>query len=133
MVEVTIWHHPGCEKSRRGLAQLQEMGVSVRIVLYLEQPPSIDELRGTLAKLGLQPAALVRKKEPVYAELGLESATPEGLLAAMAAHPVLIERPIVFRDDRAVLGRPPIRVLEILRPAGLPPHVTEIIRSQRKG
>jgi len=87
-----------------------------KVVEYLKTPPSTEELSEALTKLGLEPRALIRKKEAAYEELGLsdEGLSRGELLAAMAAHPVLIERPLVFRGKRAVLGRPPENVLSLL-------------------
>lgn len=87
-----------------------------KVVEYLKTPPSTEELSEALDKLGLEPRALIRKKEAAYEELGLsdEGLSRGELLAAMAAHPVLIERPLVFRGKRAVLGRPPENVLSLL-------------------
>ena len=87
-----------------------------KVVEYLKTPPSTEDLSEALAKLGLEPRALIRKKEAAYEELGLsdEGLSRGELLAAMAAHPVLIERPLVFRGERAVLGRPPENVLSLL-------------------
>ena len=86
------------------------------MVEYLKTPPSAEELSEALAKLGLEPRDLMRKKEAAYEELGLsdEGLSRGELLAAMVSHPVLIERPLVFRGKRAVLGRPPENVLTLL-------------------
>ena len=115
MSEFTIYHNPRCSKSRNTLAQLQEHGVDPEIVLYLETPPDIAEIRALLGKLGITPAELVRRGEADYKACGLSrDSTDEALLTAMAAHPKLIERPIVVRGERAVLGRPPENVLELI-------------------
>lgn len=110
MDEIELWHNPRCSKSRAALALLGE-GTTTR--RYLEDPPTRAELEQVLAKLGTDdPRTILRTGEPAYA--GLESATREELLDAMAAHPELVERPIAVRGDRAVLGRPPERVLDLL-------------------
>lgn len=116
MSRPTLYHNPRCSKSRGALALLQERGIDARIVPYLEQPPSIDELRHLLGMLGLAPRELMRKGEAEYAELGLDdpSLGDDALIQAMHAHPRLIERPIFVNGDRAVVGRPPERVLELL-------------------
>lgn len=113
-MELTIYHHTSCSKSRGTLELLREAGVEPRVVDYLRNPPSVDELRELLARLGVGARDLVRTNEAEYAELGLDGADDEALLEAMAAHPVLIQRPVVVRGDRAVIGRPPERVRELL-------------------
>lgn len=109
-----IWHNPRCSKSRRALELLEERGVELRVVRYLDDPPSRQRLEEVLDLLGIEPQALVRKGESVYAELGLADADRERLLTAMVEHPVLIERPVIVADDRAVVGRPPERALELV-------------------
>ena len=114
---VTIYHNPRCSKSRDTLALLQARGITPQVVAYLEQAPTPDEIRTLLDLLGLDDArALLRKGEAEYAELGLDAPGlgQEALIAAMAAHPRLIERPIVVHGDKAVIGRPPEKVLAIL-------------------
>jgi arsenate reductase (glutaredoxin) len=115
-VSVVIYHNPRCSKSRQTLALLEEKGVAPRIVDYLKTPPSADELQAILAKLGLKPREILRTGEPAYRELGLDdpSLGDAALLAAMAAHPILIERPIVVAGQKAAIGRPPENVLNIL-------------------
>lgn len=113
---VTIYHNPRCSKSRQTLALLEDKGVSPKVVEYLKTPPSVDELKGILKKLGLKPQDIVRKCEARYAELGLKdrAVSDEELIALMADNPVLIERPIVVADGKAAIGRPPETVLTIL-------------------
>ena len=111
---VTIWHNPKCSKSRRALSLLQEAGVEPDIVLYLEEPPSAAQLRELAEKLGKAPETFIRRGEKLYKELELKGSDYVTLIAAMAANPILIERPVVFADDKAVLGRPPEDVLDIL-------------------
>jgi arsenate reductase len=110
-----IWHNPRCSKSRATLALLKERGVEPEVVLYLEAPPTRERLEEVLRLLKMQPRELMRKGESIYAELGLddESLNPDTLLRAMVEHPVLIERPIVIAGSRAVIGRPPERVIEL--------------------
>lgn len=116
METVTIYHNPRCSKSRATLALLEERKVPLRVVRYLEEPPTRAELAELRRKLGLAPGEWIRKGEAEYAAARLDARSPEGaLLDAMAKHPVLIERPIVVRGDRAVVGRPPERVIELLR------------------
>jgi len=112
----TIYHNPRCSKSRQTLQLLQENGIEPEVVLYLETPPSADTLSGLLEKLGIGARALLRTGEDAYKELQLkDSALSDAqLIEAMVQHPKLIQRPIVVKDNRAVLGRPPENVLELL-------------------
>lgn len=114
MAEITIYHNPRCGKSRQTLELLRSRGLDPRVVEYLKVPPDENTLRDLLVRLGMSPEELVRRKEPLYAELKLAGANGEALLAAMVTHPILIERPIVVRGRQARLGRPPEKVLEIL-------------------
>ncbi len=114
MSTLTIYHNPRCSKSRATLALLQAHGAAYEVVEYLEHPPSAARLRELLDKLGLEPRDLMRRKEAPYQELGLAQADDEALINAMVEHPILIERPIVEAADRAILGRPPENVLELL-------------------
>ncbi len=113
MARFEILHNPRCGKSRQTLARLTDAGIAPVVVEYLTAPPTKARLQEILKLLGFDdPRQLMRTKEPVYAELGLAKVTdPQKLLAAMVAHPILIERPIVIKDGkRAVLGRPPENV-----------------------
>lgn len=114
---VTIYHNPRCSKSRRTLQLLRERGVRPRVVEYLKTPPSADEIEAILARLGMEPRALLRTKETAYREAGMadESLSRRALIERMAAHPIVIERPIVVSGDRAALGRPPENVLAVVR------------------
>ncbi len=116
MSDVTIYHNPRCSKSRQTLELLKEKGIEPEIVKYLETPPTADELRAILKKLGMKPRDLMRKREKEYKELGLgdESLSDDALIQAMVEHPRLIERPIVLHKNKAALGRPPEQVLDIL-------------------
>lgn len=113
---VIIYHNPRCGKSRLTLQILRESGFEPKIVEYLKAPPSAKELTTLLNKLGLEPRALIRKSEPEYKAAGLDDPklSAATLIAAMVAHPILIERPIVVKGKKAVLGRPPDAVLKIL-------------------
>lgn len=113
---VTIWHNPRCSKSRGTLELLQERGITPGIVDYQRTPPSAADIARALKLLGMQPRDLMRKGELVYTELALDNPalTREQLIDAMAKHPILIERPIVFANGRAAIGRPPEAVLTIL-------------------
>ncbi|WP_321338181.1 arsenate reductase (glutaredoxin) [uncultured Cohaesibacter sp.] len=114
-MSTTIWHNPRCSKSRETLALLEEKGEQPAIRKYLEDAPSAEEIREILALLGIEPRALMRTKEALYKELGLADVSDnEALIKAMADNPKLIERPVVIKNGKARLGRPPESVLEIL-------------------
>ncbi|MYM65008.1 arsenate reductase (glutaredoxin) [Pseudomaricurvus sp. HS19] len=113
---VTIYHNPRCSKSRQTLALLEENGIAPEVVQYLETPPDADTLRELLGKLGIGARDLLRKGEDDYKELNLKdpSLSEQQLIEAMVSHPKLIERPIVVKGGKAVLGRPPENVLELI-------------------
>jgi len=113
---VTLYHNPRCSKSRQALSLLRDQGVEPEIVEYLQTPPDAPTLSRLLDLLRLEPRELMRKEEKEYRENGLDdpSLSRDQLIAAMVAHPKLIERPIVIKGDKAVLGRPPEGVLAIL-------------------
>lgn len=114
----TIFHNPRCSKSRQTLQLLRDKGIEPEIIEYLKTPPTADQLRQILDKLGMKPRELMRKKEAEYKENNLadESLSDDELIAAMVAHPKLIERPIVIGEkDQTVLGRPPENVLDIVQ------------------
>lgn len=104
--EVTIYHNPRCSTSRKALEWLHDRGIEPKIFEYLKENPGESELRDLLAKLKASPREIIRKKEQLYMDLGLKSATDDELIRAMADNPVLIERPIVIRGNRAAIGRP---------------------------
>jgi len=116
MSDVIIYHNPRCSKSRATLALLRERGIEPEIVEYLKNPPDENEMARILGMLEMDPLELMRKGEDEYAELGLEEKKDDHaeLIKQMLAHPILIERPIVVKDNKARLGRPPENVLEIL-------------------
>lgn len=111
-----ILHNPRCTKSRQALALLEEAGVEVEVVRYLETPPSVEELGEILDRLGMEPRELLRRGEAIYRELGLKDAdlSREEVIRVMVENPKLIERPIVVDGNRAVVGRPPENVLSLL-------------------
>ena len=111
---VTIYHNPRCSKSRQTLGLIKERGIEPDVVEYLTQPPSAEELSRVLALLGKGPRDILRAKEAKAAGLDDPSLSDDELIAAMVANPAVIERPIVVSGDRAVLGRPPEDVLDIL-------------------
>jgi len=112
---VVVYHNPRCTKSRNALALLQEHGAVVTIVEYLKTPPSRAVLADLVAKLGVPASEIVRRGEDAFREnyAGCELSN-DGWLDALAAHPVLIERPIAVKGARAVVGRPPERVMTLL-------------------
>jgi arsenate reductase len=113
--EVTMWFNPNCSKCRGAKDILDGEQVSCEIVRYLQDAPSRAELERVMGLLGIDdPREMMRTGESVYKELGLKDVEGAALLDAMAAHPILIERPIVISGDRAVIGRPPERVRELL-------------------
>ncbi|MBX3563968.1 MAG: arsenate reductase (glutaredoxin) [Sphingomonas sp.] len=111
-MKARIWHNPRCSKSRETLAILQDAGAEVEIVEYLRTPPDADELARVFARGGLSPAQVLRKSEP--GAKGLTGADDAAILAAMAADPILIERPLVETEKGVRMGRPPESVREIL-------------------
>jgi arsenate reductase len=112
---VILWHNPRCSKSRQALALLQDAGHAPDIRLYVNDAPDALELKQVLAALGLRPIDMMRRSEAVFKDLNLSpDSDDDALITAMAAHPVLIERPILINGPRARIGRPPERVLEIV-------------------
>ena len=112
---VTVWFNPRCSKCKGAEALLCERGVEAEYVPYLDTAPNRRELEHVLTLLGTDdPRAIIRTGEDVYKELGLATADRDQLLDAMAEHPILIERPIVIVGDRAVVARPPEKLLDLL-------------------
>ncbi len=112
---VTIYHNPRCSKSRQTLALIRDRGIKPEIVEYLKQPPDAEDLKRTIAMLGIKAHELVRTGESDYSELNLDRNTSEErLIEAMASHPCLIQRPIVIVGNQARIGRPPENVEAIL-------------------
>ena len=110
-----LYHNPRCSKSRKALEILREKGVEPELVLYLKDPPGRDEIAALVDALGGDPEVLLRKKEKVFTEKYRDrDLDREGLIDALATDPVLIERPVAVREGRAVVGRPPERVLELI-------------------
>ena len=113
---IVIWHNPRCRKSRETLALIEAAGVEVTIRKYLEDMPNSDEISSILGQLGLEdPRGLMRTGENIYKEMVLKTETcAEKLIAAMAKHPILIERPVVTNGSQAIIGRPPEAVKALL-------------------
>jgi len=104
---ITLWHNPRCSKSRAALKLLTDAGAELTAFRYLDTPPTESDLRNLLEKLNITPFALLRKGERTAKELGLNPDMPDGdLITAMAANPILIERPIAVKDGKAAIGRP---------------------------
>ncbi len=112
----TIYHNPRCSKSRATLKLIEDAGIIPEVILYLEQPPDAGALKGIIELLGCPVSDLIREGEALYRELGLAERTPDEdeWLRILISHPKLLERPIVVHNDKAVIGRPPENVLEIL-------------------
>jgi arsenate reductase len=112
---ITLWHNPRCSKSRAALALLEAQGVALTVRRYLEDAPDVAELRRVQALLQRPVIEMMRPCEPAFKAAGLARNTDDAtLLAAMAAHPILIERPIAMTQTRAVIGRPPEDILTLL-------------------
>ena len=115
MRDVTVWHNARCSSSRGACGLLEEQGVDATVVRYLDTPPDRAEIERVISLLGIDdPREMMRTHEAEYRELGLAKADRDALIDAMVAHPILIQRPIVIRGDRAVIARPAERLLELL-------------------
>lgn len=112
---LTVYHNTSCSKSQGVCSLLHARGIQPEIVEYLKTPPDREELQRLLHLLKLQPSELIRKQEPLFAELfGDKPPSEEDCIEAMLQYPILIERPIIVKDGKAVIGRPPEKVLEFL-------------------
>lgn len=111
---ITLWHNPRCSKSRAALALLEDSGAELTVRRYTDDALSENELRAAQAALGLPVVEMMRQKDTLFRDLALKEADDATLLAAMVAHPALIERPVVFGPKHAVIARPPERALEVL-------------------
>lgn len=113
--DVTIYHNVRCSKSRASCELVASRGVKATIVEYLKTPPNKEELRGILKKLGMKPGELVRRGEDAFKEhFANKTLSDDEWLDALVAYPILIERPIVVKGNRAVIGRPTEKVLELI-------------------
>ena len=114
-MRLTIYHNPRCSKSRETLGLLEERGLQPEVVHYLETPPPAARIKELIELLAVAPMELVRTTEDEFAQTGLgPDSTIDQVAAAIAAHPKLLQRPIVVRGNRAALGRPPQNVLSLL-------------------
>lgn len=117
MSKLTIWHNPRCSKSREAISILEESGCENEVVKYLEEKPSAEELKKVLKMLGFSSVReWMRTKEEIYKELDLKNETDEEkLIQAMAENPKLIERPVLIKDGKAIIGRPSSSIEEFLK------------------
>lgn len=116
MPDTKIYHNPSCSKSRQTLQLLAEKNIKTEVIEYLQSPPNKQELTDILCLLTLTPRQFIRTTEKAYTELNLQNPklSDDELLEAMIEHPILIQRPIVIANGRAIIGRPPEAVLDIL-------------------
>ena len=112
---ITIYHNPRCQKSRLGVKALEESGQAFTIVKYLETPLTVEQLKTIVQQLGLSPLELVRTQEAIWkSNFKGKVLSDEEIIQAMITHPKLMERPIVVNGDKAVIGRPTERILDLL-------------------
>jgi len=113
---VTILHNPRCSKSRQSLELLTNNGVDAQVILYLQDPPTSSEIKNILKKLNLSPSEILRRGETRFKELAisLEDIDDNQLIKLMVENPILIERPIIFNETKAVIGRPPENTLDMI-------------------
>lgn len=112
---ITIYHNPRCQKSRLGIKALEESGQAFTIVKYLETPLTVEQLKTIVQQLGLSPLELVRTQEAIWkSDFKGKVLSNEEIIQAMITHPKLMERPIVVNADKAVIGRPTERILDLL-------------------
>lgn len=116
MQAIKIWHNPRCSKSREALQIIEDNGFESEVVKYLDSSPSVEEIKDTLKMLEVSARELMRTKEAIYKELNLkEETSEEKLIEAMAQNPKLIERPVLFKDAKAIIGRPSSKIAEFLK------------------
>jgi len=113
---VTILHNPRCSKSRQSLELLTNNGVDAQVILYLQDPPTSSEIKNILKKLNLSPSEILRRGETRFKELAISlvDIDDDQLITLMVENPILIERPIIFNETKAVIGRPPENTLDII-------------------
>ena len=115
MQEITIWHNPKCSKSREAMEILKKKKCDAEVVKYLEESPDKERIKTILKMLGIAPRDLMRTKEDIYKELNLkDELDDEALIEAMAKYPKLIERPIIIKGDKAIIGRPTEKIAGFL-------------------
>jgi len=112
---ITIFHNPRCGKSREGLAIVEESGKPFQVIKYLDKNPTEAELKVIIEKLQLAPIDLVRKKESVWIEqFKGKNLSDAEIIQAMVSNPILIERPIIIKDSKAIIGRPPQKIIDFI-------------------
>lgn len=111
-----IYHNPSCSKSRETMQILESNNLTPRVIEYLDEPPTQQELKTIIEKLGMSARDLLRTTEPIYQEAKLDSdaLSEDEIIAAICEHPVLLQRPIVVSGNQAIIGRPPVKVLDII-------------------
>jgi arsenate reductase len=115
MADVCVWFNPRCSKCRQSRDLLEEQGVDAELFHYLDESPGREQIEEVMGMLGItDPREMMRTGEDAYGELGLAGAGRDQLIDAMVAHPILVERPIVIRDGKAVIARPPEKLLDLL-------------------
>ncbi len=113
---IKIWHNPRCSKSRASLEVVEQSGKEFEVVKYLDIDVTVDAIKDVLAKLNISARELMRTKEDLYKELNVKDITDESeLIKIMSENHKLIERPIIIRDDKAVIGRPLENTIELLK------------------
>ena len=114
--KVTLYYNPRCTKCREGLCMLEDKGYVVEIVEYLKDVPTDKELKDLLKKLGAKPMDIIRTKEPLFQEkFAKKKHTDAEWIKIMCKNPILIERPIAIEGNKAIVGRPPEKIFEILK------------------
>ncbi|WP_298757343.1 arsenate reductase (glutaredoxin) [uncultured Psychroserpens sp.] len=112
---IKIYHNPRCSKSREGFSLLENSGKDFEVIKYLDEPISEAKLKEIISLLGIKPIDLVRKGESIWkSDYKTKELTDDEVIKAMAKHPKLIERPIVINEKKAVIGRPPSIILDII-------------------
>jgi len=116
MAKITIWHNPRCSKSREAMSILEENNCESKVFKYLESKPTQDEIKTILSMLGINARELMRTKEDIYKELNLKEEQDEAkLIEAMATHHKLIERPILIKEGKAIIGRPTSIIIDFIK------------------
>jgi arsenate reductase (glutaredoxin) len=110
-----IYHNPRCGKSREALQYLQHNGIETDILLYLQNTPSFEELKDVICKLNIKPFDLIRKKEKIFTDKYIDNVlTDDEWIEVMINNPILIERPVIISESKAIIGRPKERIEELL-------------------
>ena len=116
MKKVTLYYNPRCSKCREALCMLEDKGIKAEIIEYLKTPPTEKELKDLLKKLKLKPADIIRKKEPLFKKkFKNKKLSDSEWVKVLCKNPILIERPIAIEGNKAIIGRPPERVIDLLK------------------